>query len=79
MLSLVENLLEITPTISSVSSNLYFPWIILKPYKQENMLPLTFIFFQGDRCPFVMETVKADDNAKMGMYGFSLKTFRMQF
>ncbi|GAY66842.1 hypothetical protein CUMW_252020 [Citrus unshiu] len=37
MLSLVKNLLEITPTISS-----------------------------GDRRPFVMETVKADDNAKMG-------------
>lgn len=37
MLSLVENLLEITPTISS-----------------------------GDRRPFVMETVKADDNAKLG-------------
>lgn len=37
MLSLVENLLEITPTISS-----------------------------GDRRPFVIETVKADDNAKLG-------------
>ncbi|XP_038720080.1 7-hydroxymethyl chlorophyll a reductase, chloroplastic isoform X2 [Tripterygium wilfordii] len=37
MLSLVENLLEVTPTTSS-----------------------------GDRRPFVMETVKADDNAKLG-------------
>ncbi|PKI61168.1 hypothetical protein CRG98_018488 [Punica granatum] len=37
MLSLVEDLLEITPTISS-----------------------------GNRKPFVMETVKADDNAKLG-------------
>ncbi|CAK9184256.1 unnamed protein product [Ilex paraguariensis] len=37
MLSLVKNLLEITPTTSA-----------------------------GDRRPFVMETVKADDNAKMG-------------
>ncbi|GAB2295332.1 hypothetical protein Dimus_029504 [Dionaea muscipula] len=37
MLSLIENLLEITPTTSS-----------------------------GDRRPFVMETVKADDNAKLG-------------
>lgn len=37
MLSLIENLLEITPTISS-----------------------------GNRRPFVMETVKADDNAKFG-------------
>ncbi|XP_060671683.1 7-hydroxymethyl chlorophyll a reductase, chloroplastic isoform X2 [Ziziphus jujuba] len=37
MLSLVENYLEITPTISS-----------------------------GERRPFVMETVKADDNAKLG-------------
>ncbi|BAT96207.1 7-hydroxymethyl chlorophyll a reductase [Vigna angularis] len=37
MLSLVENLLEISPTISS-----------------------------GDRRPFVMETVKADDEAKLG-------------
>ncbi|KAL9319061.1 hypothetical protein ACSQ67_015578 [Phaseolus vulgaris] len=37
MLSLVENLLEITPTIST-----------------------------GDRRPFVMETVKADDEAKLG-------------
>ncbi|KAK9288698.1 hypothetical protein L1049_017161 [Liquidambar formosana] len=37
MLSLVENLLEITPTISS-----------------------------GARRPFVMETVKADDDAKLG-------------
>ncbi|OMO59054.1 hypothetical protein COLO4_34324 [Corchorus olitorius] len=38
MLSLVENLLEITPTTSS-----------------------------GNRQPFVMETVKADDDAKFGM------------
>ncbi|KAH1229196.1 7-hydroxymethyl chlorophyll a reductase, chloroplastic [Glycine max] len=37
MLSLIENLLEITPTIST-----------------------------GDRRPFVMETVKADDEAKLG-------------
>ncbi|KAH1046830.1 hypothetical protein J1N35_037614 [Gossypium stocksii] len=37
MLSLIENLLEITPTTSS-----------------------------GNRLPFVMETVKADDNAKFG-------------
>lgn len=37
MLSLIENLLEITPTTSS-----------------------------GNRQPFVMETVKADDNAKFG-------------
>lgn len=28
----------------------------------------TNILFQGDRRPFVMETVKADDNAKLGMY-----------
>lgn len=43
---------------------------------------MTFIFFQGDRHPFVMETVKADDNAKMGMYGvsivFCLKSFASQ-
>ncbi|KAK0608155.1 hypothetical protein LWI29_026341 [Acer saccharum] len=40
MLSLVENLMEITPTMSS-----------------------------GNRRPFVMETVKADDAAKMGAEG----------
>lgn len=43
---------------------------------------MTFIFFQGDRRPFVMETVKADDNAKMGMYGvsivFCLRSFASQ-
>lgn len=32
---------------------------------------MQIILFQGDRRPFVMETVKADDNAKLGMY----KTF----
>lgn len=27
----------------------------------------TNLLFQGDRRPYVMETVKADDNAKLGM------------
>ncbi|KAL5990225.1 hypothetical protein ACLOJK_011122 [Asimina triloba] len=50
MLSLVENLLEITPTVGSKSkANMQFGHLL-----------------QGNRRPFVVETVKADDKAKSG-------------
>lgn len=73
MLNLVQNLLEITPTISSVRLSIifflgwknYLRWRITrrkKKYPADNWK----ILFQGDRRPFVIETVKADDAAKMG-------------
>lgn len=66
MLNLVKNLLEITPTISGV----YFPSSSLfrgSNFYSCRVCNIYKILFQGERRPFVMETVKADDNAKLGM------------
>ena len=66
MLSLVENLLEITSTTSSVKP---FPWSYgwLSSFPKIDNYTKTITQLQGDRRPFVVETVKADDNAKLGM------------
>ncbi|BBG92617.1 coenzyme F420 hydrogenase family / dehydrogenase, beta subunit family [Prunus dulcis] len=53
MLSLVDNLLEVTPTTNSDIVS------FAMKYSKHGQL-------QGNRQPFVMETVKADDNAKLG-------------
>lgn len=66
MLSLVENLLEIIPTTSSVKSAALPCWFAMNFFWKKKILTWKTLF-QGDRRPFVMETVKADDNAKLGM------------
>lgn len=68
MLNLIKDLLEVTPTVSSVQFKLSNPetnfecWF----WKWLNNFGI-LILFQGNRRPFVMETVKADDAAKLGM------------
>jgi len=62
MMSLVKNLLEITPTTNSVSYQLF---CLKNPLEKTDVIFCCII--QGDRRPFVMETVKADDKAKFGM------------
>lgn len=67
MLSLVENYLEITPTISSVQPLNSIPLISCFKFFDHERSEFRNNY-QGERRPFVMETVKADDNAKLGMY-----------
>ncbi|CAO2191355.1 unnamed protein product [Urochloa humidicola] len=72
MLSLVEGLLESTPTVSSVCMHAHFhsyrigaTWF--SDCIQEDIDNCVVrLSFQGARQPFVMETVKADDAAKLG-------------
>lgn len=67
MIKLVEHLLEITPTTSQVMhcTPICIPliWNVAS-----SKVCSTVMLLQGDRRPFVMETVKADDNAKLGMF-----------
>lgn len=65
MMSLVKNLLEITPTTNAVSYQLCLFEESSLQKKQKCVIFRCII--QGDRRPFVMETVKADDKAKFGM------------
>lgn len=65
MLNLVEKYLEVTPTVSSVRLFSSIPYLATK-FFHLRILSRGHILFQGQRQPFVMETVKADDNAKLG-------------
>lgn len=72
MLKLVEKLFEITPTTSSVclagSFQISEKLIYKTTVNQADIFSPNFEYlFQGNRKPFVMETVKADDKAKSGM------------
>lgn len=72
MLSLVENLLEITPTVSNVGDFAHNIKLIFCSGEKIAVRQLNRgICIQGNRRPFVMETVKADDAAKLGMCGKS--------
>ncbi|KAM3326942.1 7-hydroxymethyl chlorophyll a reductase, chloroplastic isoform X1 [Capsicum chacoense] len=66
MLNLIENLLEITPTISSVIHDAPSHNFALKLFSNTILISEHASYFQGNRRPFVMETVKADDEAKFG-------------
>lgn len=66
MLRLVENYLEIRPTTSNV--NYQLSHLSITEYSFENEEFDFFILLQGNRRPFVMGTVKADDDAKLGMH-----------
>lgn len=61
----MKDLLEITPTISQVRHPSWYEYILI-PFLSWNWLICTK-YFQGNRRPFVMETVKADDAVKLGM------------
>lgn len=65
MLDLVKDLLEITPTMSQVPLDAPQSIILISLYIVKISIKL-----QGNRRPFVMETVKADDDAKFGMMLF---------
>lgn len=65
MLNLVKNLLEVTPTITSVwLEELCF--LSSCRFIYEVFDCITNCFAQGNRRSYVMETVKADDKAKLG-------------
>jgi hypothetical protein len=65
MLSLVENLVESTRTVSSVGiQKLELAGRVFSVIYMLSVLCVCM--FQGTRQPFVMETVKADDAAKLG-------------
>ena len=66
MLKLVENLLEITPTTSLVMHHTPASMHLISSNPSSEIDSNMFVI-QGNRQLFVMETVKADDKAKLGM------------